>query len=110
MVGDRRHDGGGAAAHDISCIGAGWGYGQPGELVAAGAVEVFATPRDLLAAHDRAARCFGCDAWRLICTVRSARVVTPASLRWLVRNRALTRRGIWSGTGAFYGFDWRIRT
>jgi len=53
MVGDRRHDVEGAAAHDISCIGAGWGYGQPGELVAAGAVEVFATPRDLLAAHDR---------------------------------------------------------
>ena len=53
MVGDRRHDVEGAAAHDISCIGAGWGYGQPGELDAAGAVEVFATPRDLLVAHDR---------------------------------------------------------
>ena len=53
MVGDRKHDVEGAAAHGIAGIGAGWGYAQPGELVEAGAVEVFATPRDLLAAHDR---------------------------------------------------------
>ena len=53
MVGDRRHDVVGAAAHSIACVGAGWGYGQPGELVEAGAVEVFTTPRDLLVAHNR---------------------------------------------------------
>jgi phosphoglycolate phosphatase len=53
MVGDRKHDVDGAAAHSISCIGAGWGYGQPGELVEAGAVEVFPFPRDLLVAHGR---------------------------------------------------------
>jgi len=43
----------GAAAHGIPTIGAGWGYGQPGELVEAGAVEVFPVPRDLLVAHGR---------------------------------------------------------
>ncbi len=53
MVGDRAHDVIGAAAHGIQCLGAGWGYALPGELPAAGAVEVFAAPRDLLAAHDR---------------------------------------------------------
>jgi phosphoglycolate phosphatase len=51
MLGDRSHDVDGARAHAIDCLGAGWGYGRPGELK--GAVEVFATPRDLLAAHDR---------------------------------------------------------
>jgi phosphoglycolate phosphatase len=53
MVGDRKHDVEGAAAHGIPTIGAGWGYGQPGELVEAGAVEVFPVPRDLLVAHGR---------------------------------------------------------
>jgi phosphoglycolate phosphatase len=53
MVGDRQHDVVGSAAHGIACIGAGWGYGSPGELAAAGAVEVIATPHDLLLAHDR---------------------------------------------------------
>lgn len=51
MLGDRSHDVDGARAHGIDCLGAGWGYGRPGEL--ADAVEVFATPRALLAAHDR---------------------------------------------------------
>jgi phosphoglycolate phosphatase len=53
MVGDRMHDVVGAAAHGIVALGAGWGYGAPGELQAAGAEEVFASPRDLLGAHDR---------------------------------------------------------
>lgn len=51
MLGDRSHDVDGARAHAIGCLGAGWGYGRPGELD--GALEVFATPRDLLAQHDR---------------------------------------------------------
>lgn len=51
MLGDRSHDVDGARAHGIGCLGAGWGYARPGEL--AGAVEVFATPRALLAAHTR---------------------------------------------------------
>lgn len=50
MVGDRRHDVEGARAHGLACLGAGWGYGEPGELVAAGAVAVHATPADLGAA------------------------------------------------------------
>ena len=51
MLGDRSHDVEGARAHSIDCLGAGWGYGVPGEL--ADAVEVFATPLDLLASHKR---------------------------------------------------------
>jgi phosphoglycolate phosphatase len=37
MVGDRRHDIDGAHAVDVAAIGALWGYGVEGELVAAGA-------------------------------------------------------------------------
>ena len=51
MLGDRSHDVEGARAHGIGCLGAGWGYGVPGEL--ADAVEVFATPLELLASHQR---------------------------------------------------------
>ena len=51
MLGDRSHDVDGARAHAIGCLGAGWGYGRPGELD--GALEVFATPLDLLAQHER---------------------------------------------------------
>lgn len=51
MLGDRSHDVEGARAHSIGCLGAGWGYGVPGEL--ADAVEVFATPLELLASHQR---------------------------------------------------------
>jgi phosphoglycolate phosphatase len=47
MVGDRRHDVQGAAAHDIRTLGAGWGYGAPGELAEAGAIEIFERPTDL---------------------------------------------------------------
>jgi phosphoglycolate phosphatase len=47
MVGDRRHDVQGAAAHDVQTLGAGWGYGAPGELAAAGAIEIFDVPADL---------------------------------------------------------------
>jgi phosphoglycolate phosphatase len=48
MIGDREHDVYGAREHGISCVGAGWGYGLPGELSAAGASPICATPRDLL--------------------------------------------------------------
>ena len=51
MLGDRSHDVDGARAHGIDCLGAGWGYGRPGELDAA--AEVFAVPSAMLAAHDR---------------------------------------------------------
>ena len=51
MLGDRSHDVEGARARGIDCLGAGWGYGRPGEL--AEAVEVFTTPYALLAAHER---------------------------------------------------------
>jgi phosphoglycolate phosphatase len=47
MVGDRLHDVVGSAAHGVSCLGAGWGYGEPGELAQAGAREIYATPDDL---------------------------------------------------------------
>jgi phosphoglycolate phosphatase len=47
MVGDRRHDVQGAAAHGVRTLGAGWGYGAPGELAAAGAVAIFERPADL---------------------------------------------------------------
>ena len=40
MVGDREHDVEGGREHGIDCLGVGWGYAGPGELVAAGAVAV----------------------------------------------------------------------
>lgn len=49
MVGDRRADVVGAAAHGIRCAGAGWGYGGVGELAQAGAFDVFPTADDLRA-------------------------------------------------------------
>lgn len=48
MVGDRSHDVLGAAAHDVRCAGALWGYGTRQELESAGAVRVCAEPRALL--------------------------------------------------------------
>jgi phosphoglycolate phosphatase len=50
MIGDREHDVAGARAHGLRCIGAGWGYGSPGELAKAGADPICAAPADLLAA------------------------------------------------------------
>jgi phosphoglycolate phosphatase len=47
MVGDREHDVLGAAAHGIGCLGVAWGYAEPGELGAAGALSVVATPDEL---------------------------------------------------------------
>jgi len=50
LVGDRSHDVLGAAAHGLPCIGAGWGPAEDGELAAAGAALVAATPAGVLAA------------------------------------------------------------
>ena len=50
MVGDRSHDVIGAREQGLSCLGAGWGYGSPGELETAGAVEVLPDPAALAAA------------------------------------------------------------
>jgi phosphoglycolate phosphatase len=53
LVGDRAHDVLGAAAHGLPCIGAGWGPAPPGELAAAGAAVVAATPAEVRAALQR---------------------------------------------------------
>jgi len=50
LVGDRAQDVLGAAAHGLPCIGAGWGPAEDGELEAAGAAAIAATPADVLAA------------------------------------------------------------
>jgi phosphoglycolate phosphatase len=50
LVGDREHDVLGAAAHGLPCVGAGWGPGGAGELTAAGAATVVATPGEVPAA------------------------------------------------------------
>ncbi|WP_454041856.1 HAD hydrolase-like protein [Cellulosimicrobium sp. Marseille-Q8652] len=50
MVGDREHDVHGAAEHGIPCVGVAWGYAEPGELEAAGAVAVVRTPAELVGA------------------------------------------------------------
>ncbi|MEO6715540.1 MAG: HAD-IA family hydrolase [Mycobacteriales bacterium] len=55
MIGDREADVLGAARCGVHCIGAGWGYGEPGELATAGAAVIAATPaalRTLLAPHE----------------------------------------------------------
>ena len=48
MIGDRRYDVEGARAHGLRSIGAGWGYGDEGELAEAGADLIAARPHDLL--------------------------------------------------------------
>ena len=53
LVGDRAQDVLGAAAHGLPCIGAGWGPAPDGELEAAGAAAVAATPADVPAALPR---------------------------------------------------------
>jgi phosphoglycolate phosphatase len=53
LVGDRSHDVLGAAAHGLPCIGAGWGPAEDGELAAAGAVAVVATPAEVRTLLDR---------------------------------------------------------
>ena len=48
LVGDRLHDVLGARAHGLPCIGAGWGPAPAGELEAAGAAAVAATPAEVV--------------------------------------------------------------
>lgn len=52
MIGDRSYDAEGAHAHGLECIGAGWGFGQPGELDDL-CVAVVSAPSDLAAWTDR---------------------------------------------------------
>jgi phosphoglycolate phosphatase len=47
MVGDRLHDVVGARTHGLDCLGVGWGYAAPGELMDAGAVAVYDEVGDL---------------------------------------------------------------
>ena len=53
LIGDRSHDVLGARVHGLPCIGAGWGPALPGELAAAGAAAVAATPAEVPAALSR---------------------------------------------------------
>ncbi|RKQ36468.1 HAD family hydrolase [Kocuria tytonis] len=46
MIGDRSYDAEGAAAHGIDCLGAAWGFAQPGELDT-GCAAVAREPGDL---------------------------------------------------------------
>lgn len=48
MVGDRKHDVHGAAAHDIPTVGVLWGYGSADELTTAGAIGLATAPADIL--------------------------------------------------------------
>ncbi|MCZ2830001.1 HAD hydrolase-like protein [Modestobacter sp. VKM Ac-2986] len=50
LVGDRLHDVLGARVHGVPCLGAGWGPAPTGELAAAGAAAVVATPAGVRAA------------------------------------------------------------
>jgi phosphoglycolate phosphatase len=50
LVGDRAQDVLGARVHGLPCIGAGWGPAPEGELAAAGAAVVVATPAEVPAA------------------------------------------------------------
>ena len=53
LVGDRSHDVLGARVHGLPCVGVGWGPAPPGELEAAGAAVVVATPAGIPAALAR---------------------------------------------------------
>jgi len=53
LVGDRAQDVLGAAAHGLPCIGAGWGPAEDGELEAAGAALIAATPADVIGALEK---------------------------------------------------------
>jgi phosphoglycolate phosphatase len=53
LVGDRAQDVLGAAVHGLPCIGAGWGPAEDGELEAAGAVAIAATPAEVPACVEQ---------------------------------------------------------
>jgi phosphoglycolate phosphatase len=48
LVGDRHHDVTGARRNGLGCVGVRWGFAQPGELEAAGALWVAERPGELL--------------------------------------------------------------
>ena len=48
MVGDTKFDVIGAKAHGIPCIGVSWGYGEPADMLKAGACAIADTPEQLL--------------------------------------------------------------
>lgn len=52
MVGDRKYDIAGAAAHGLKCIGVLWGIGSEAELTEAGAARLASAPADLLTLVD----------------------------------------------------------
>ena len=52
MVGDRRHDIAGAHAHGLPAVGVTWGYGDPGELLAACADRIVHDTAGLASALD----------------------------------------------------------
>ena len=56
LVGDRAQDVLGAAAHGLPCIGACWGPAEDGELEAAGATAMAATPGEVLGLVRRRTR------------------------------------------------------
>ncbi|WP_286218746.1 HAD hydrolase-like protein [Paraoerskovia sediminicola] len=47
MVGDREHDVHGAASHGLAAVAVAWGYAEPGEVEAAGALAVVRSPEEL---------------------------------------------------------------
>ena len=47
MVGDRKEDVLGAHQNGVRTLGAGWGFGEEGELARAGAEKIFKTPQEL---------------------------------------------------------------
>ena len=49
MIGDRKYDVAGAAAHGLACVGVLWGIGSEAELTEAGAARLAHAPADLLA-------------------------------------------------------------
>jgi phosphoglycolate phosphatase len=53
MVGDRSHDVHGALEHEIRCVGALWGYGDPDELETAGAWKTCVHPSEILSLLHR---------------------------------------------------------
>lgn len=63
MVGDRRHDIEGAAAHGFGCLGVAWGYGEPGELDGALGIipDVDSLAAEVLAALGRSGALARCD-------------------------------------------------
>ncbi len=83
MVGDRVHDVLGAREHGIECVAVRWGYAAPGELDDAQPARIVDSPVQLAAELGVPVGAPGEQ-------LRSARILTWRSLRWVLRNRAWT--------------------